>query len=203
LISTGGGQGSKNVFQLDAALTRAEVAGVRLRLLRRPPVYLFALSGDGTKFVELFRSAWRRVPRRAKETILRHWRGDWAPIPSVSPLISLLPDWPDRQRDDVAALACVPNQGFEIRFWSRLPDVAPPQIVETVIVHELAHVLRDAEAARDGREPDDDFWHEEEQGWCLSIDELERDVDKLIAKWGFDPRTVEAWAKGAHASLTS
>jgi hypothetical protein len=92
-----------------------------LRLLARQDIKLQVCDGNGTKFVSLFRSCWRQVPRAARRAILKYWRTKEV---YPHPLIELSNVW----TDSATSFAQVRRCGMELRFSAKDFDILPPSV---------------------------------------------------------------------------
>ena len=166
--------------------------------------------GDETKFIRNFSETWRKLPLWARRRMLRHWRTDEMKMIGctihpkadlregmtvsldlfVSPKIELLPGWvggredaiadPDEHAGEYAAVFLV---GHIMRFWHVRFDVMPDDAAQSVIAHELAHVLQHANGFDNHFGCDDP-----PQGL------VEEDADEIMDAWGFDPFAADEWA---------
>jgi len=135
----------------------------RLRLLPRRKITVWVHSGDGERFVDLFRSCWKQLPQAVQRRISMHWKST---RDQYCPRIELSDIWGESQ----TCYGQVRNHGMEMRFSASKFDERPYHAARWVIAHELAHVYQKAI----GRQPGG-----------MNEDENERDADGLAKKWGF------------------
>lgn len=159
----------------------------RIPLIRRRSLYVAAVGKVCTeRFVQVFRSTWRRLPAVDKRTILAHWRS--APLPpGYCPRIELLTDWSNRYHNEPeGALAQCTARGRNLYFWSPAVERLPAELGQTLIAHELMHVWLWAEGRNDEATDEDkvreyvfqDWWFDEDQldEWIESHRELLRSL---------------------------
>jgi hypothetical protein len=139
--------------------------GTRLfQLLPRHKFQLFTWGEDGTGFVRVFRSCWKKIPSGARRAMLAHWRsGDLPHYPSVE--LSKL--WVDSN----GSFGQVTASGMKLKFSAEDFAIFPDSIAGWVIAHELAHVYQSAL----GRPPDG-----------VNVERYEREADDIAKRWGFD-----------------
>jgi hypothetical protein len=156
------------------------------RLLPRHQVYLFAPEGDevGSRFAALFVSTWKRMPLWARRSILRQWRTTpfEKHLLTMAPAIELLSAWSNREprRGLRGEMGCCARGGCMLRFWSKVVEVMPDDLVCDLIAHELAHVFQWASGVN----------VLEEDSYLI-----EEDADILVKHWGFSADGIDEWAR--------
>ena len=182
-------------------LTRVNVVPPNSRSLPILPdhgVHLLFNSGDGPRFVRLFRTTWGRLPLRVRRQIAQHWRRqDLASRAGVEqpPMIGMFRDCAELyQRADgsyrgIAAHGCETSFGFELYFNPSTVRAIPNEAVCDLIAHELAHVLDDAVQVSEAlmRDPTEDPLRSL-RPYDPILDEI--DVTNLLLDWGFDDGSI-------------
>src|SRR5205807_5611028 len=157
-----------------------------VRLVPDQPIFLRALGwGDDDRFAGCFASAWRALPRVAREGIVRLWEThpSWGDLRGPFPIIELLPDWIRRSRvEEKGTIAVCAAGGHELRFWAPAVDRMPEGCVATLIAHELCHVLLRPHAPEGGTDE-------------------EHFVRKVVWAWGFDEEGLDEWLAVHRAEL--
>jgi hypothetical protein len=148
-------------------------AGRVIRLLPRHDVYLNVWAGNGQRFAEVFRAAWKRIPIRVRRRILKHWKD------GSMPRIELI----QFQLSSPGAVAHV-NLGGQVRFYSKYVEKMPDDVLQCVIAHELAHVLQRTQ-------PRGYFPPSASEESRRELREL--DACFLTDEWGFDPDLIDNW----------
>lgn len=174
-------------------------------------IYLYPHGfGNERRFAKVFRDTWWLLPPDARRRILKHWREDcwrllggvldWeaacanseTPIHDstsrhiISPRIELLPGYSDGTKILKRALrnqplASVFAFGHILRFHSTRVERMPDEIVQLVVVHELAHVHQysvEMEYLFNNRR---------------NSEHVEEDAMLLAWQWGFDERRLGDW----------
>jgi hypothetical protein len=173
----------------------------RLPILPFHGINVFVDTGDGARFVDLFKHTWARVPESARTDITEYWRRqDLASRLGVvmPPLIAMFSDCPElelrphRGRSGRKAFACVTSAGFALYFRPSIVQAMGKDVVCTLIAHELAHVFDFAAQVSEAltRDPAADPLA------CLRrYDSLHDEIDTagLLSDWGFDDSLIRQW----------
>lgn len=169
--------------------------GVYYRLHPKKPIFLFAPNGGGGRFARLFRETWLRIPLGSQRTIFKYWRIDRDADPSVNPSIELLAHWSDRHRGRGLAgdKAAVSRQGHVLRFWTRIVEAYPDELVRDLIAHELAHVEQHGLGFKNtlGADGQPVSIHADGTEWESWV--TEGDADVRMEDWGFDANAMDEW----------
>lgn len=150
---------------------------------------------DVPKFVSAWRSTWRRLPLGARRDILRFWRTangfgfDVRRMTGRCPAIDVQ-GLPLACGDSYAAVL---ESGARICFNPDAVHDMPAEVLETLIAHELAHVVRRG----NGWEVDPGKYHND---WWAYLEEEEA-VGYDLAAWGFDDESIDVWARTNRDSL--
>lgn len=134
------------------------------QLLPRYAFLLTAWDQGGERFIRLFRSCWKQLPRGSRRAIATFWKGGGKPYPVVE--LSNL--WSDSEEKSFAQVS---HGGTVLKFSAKDFAVFPDSIARWVIAHELAHVYQKTR----GRTPGGRTEQENEQ-----------EADRIAASWGFD-----------------
>lgn len=163
----------------------------------RHQIYLWPYSGNGPRFVGLFRATWTRIPLGARRRMLKHWRDDstiYSQLCQLAPSIEMsewCPDNPDEDGEGKIWGQAKFN-GRKLWFSSIVFDRMPDEIAQDLIAHELAHVLQYSFG-----------WDEEIVDDChvmrrgddvMTAGELEQWADEIMQDWGFDDTAMDDWA---------
>ena len=163
-----------------------------LPLLPRHGIYLTrAGHADEERFARVFRGVWKRIPLRARRTILRRWRTIRARHgrAAVMPQIQVLDRWENWEdlSDDGTAFEPEPPAvylgqcwvwGHSLYFHAKIVDALPADHLGTLIAHELAHIVLPTIV----------------NGYCdMSHLEVECCIHDLVMGWGFDQDAFFAW----------
>jgi hypothetical protein len=144
-----------------------------IRLLPGHDVFLTVWAGDGKRFAEVFRAAWKTIPRRDSRRILKHWKD------GSMPTIDLI----QYQLSSPGAVAHV-SLGGQMAFYTKYVEKMPDDVLQYVIAHELAHVLQRTQPK--GYFPPS------------ASEKRRRDLVELEAalrtdEWGYDPDLFDNW----------
>ena len=152
--------------------------------------------GDSERFVALFGKAWARIPEDAKEQLLGYWRqSDLQDY--TFPRVEYVNSWKDRRRGTAGECR---YGGNWLVFSASYLDRMPENIVETVVAHELAHVLQHATGLI---KPHFDLpWltppgllarmsRDSLRAIRVQYDELH--ADATVSGWGFEMRQAREW----------
>jgi hypothetical protein len=152
-------------------------------LVEEAHIYLTAIQGDGALFSGDFRKCWEKLPTKDRETLIRHWN-------TAAPVLQTLPHLPyitlvdeliskNKVKSGVVAGTTM-DKGFLIEFWAPVIMRMPTDISQTVVAHELAHVLQ--------------FSMHEDPVAALGIGKMEAEADLQVEKWGYSMTNIEKWA---------
>jgi hypothetical protein len=173
---------------------RADIRrGRAIALLPRHHVYLHVDDGDGARFARLFGEAWQRLPKWARDPILRYWREDQSGLMAHSPEIRLARRWDRQGRREYAR---VTRCGHQMWFGSDAVASMPDEVAQDLIAHELAHVVQGVQGIRCTKEtsrgratyayPDGSYF-----GTRIESEEA---ADEMMGRWGFDPWSSNRWS---------
>jgi hypothetical protein len=162
----------------------------------RNRVYLTVFGGgDGPRFARLFRETWVRLPLSVRRKLLAHWRKGGTLGFIVSPDVELsdYPFGPGR------TFGMVDHYGHRLRFRAKFVDPMPDNVVQDLIAHELAHVLQSAQGIRCVRKwTDGRAKYVDSDGMDFGGNfEIELSADEAMSRWGFNPESLDDWAREA------
>lgn len=154
--------------------------------------------GNDLRFANLFREAWNRVPSTNRFFLTRYWEhrgyshGLVCGESHSSPRIELVSGWRDRDNIDMKWNQAIAGEifacGYLMRFCAPLIDVMPPDIVQDVVGHQLAHCWQYA----------DSVVQNTFRWWDLA--NLETEAAQVMRSWGFNPGSLAQWfAQGERA----
>lgn len=149
---------------------------VYLPLLEDHDFRLSVWSGDGERFVALFRRCWAQMPAKHRQDLLAYWDKS----EHDQPTFELSNLWGDSR----IAHAQVKGPGYQLRFNATSFLSLPERVALFIIAHELAHAYR---WACGDKKPDE------------SKDVSEDTADGLAIMWGFDKEARDSFkvlAKG-------
>lgn len=166
-------------------------------------LYLEALGhGDDARFAGLFRKVWRQIPEPVRERMLAFWKGHER-IPGVLGVAIAL-EFCESARTGGMAGVCEPL-GNALTFFAPVVDRMPPQHVEALIAHALAHVLQASDRSLpggwrsewlDGRMlvgVDDGTVEAMMNALLRASDSVEYEADRIARRWGFDTLALNRW----------
>ena len=146
-------------------------------------------SGDGERFVRMFRQAWQMIPEHVRDLLLAHWDAERAVIRRNSPklpwsVISLRRshrtfDESQRRRRITFASTSSADLTFYVPTFAIMPD----EMFCVVIAHELAHRVMRME--NPGEMPP--------EALTAAYWSLEEEVHARISEWGFDVEAMHQW----------
>jgi hypothetical protein len=157
------------------------------RFLDDPPTtYAFTCAGfDEEKAVRAFQAVMDAIPENDKLLLREHWA-----FREGSPKIAVEDDFvmpAVRNGKRFTSLAMnVSGEGFEFRFAGRSLAAMTPILVETVIAHEIAHVVVWVEMKKKRLPAEEqESYHKAilAEGMDALYDWLEKAVDRRILKW--------------------
>jgi len=151
-------------------------------------LYLAVLAqGAAARFANLFRQAWRRIPRADRQAMLRHWRALSHGVAGL-PMIQYAERWRDHEYGEIANTSL---DGRLLRFKSTAVDALPDSAACDLIAHELAHVF--LIATRNTPPPS--------RGKQLRHTPAEMRADGLARSWGFEPDSLAIWDAVVYSAL--
>jgi hypothetical protein len=137
-----------------------------------PMHHLLRDFSDEHRLGELIRQTWERIPKSAREAMVKLWRKPSSEGPSLitgALRIESLPNWPERSKKCLGQ--CL-NGGRAVRLHSPTVNAMTDAAVMTLIAHELGHCYQ----------------------WAISVRrsiDLEDHVIKLLSEWGFDNSDID------------
>ena len=178
--------------------------GLILPIDRRQKIYLSPLSGNGPRFVALFRATWRRLPQSVRRKILKHWHNHrlMCQVP-FSPQIMLadldaknggnyVPGVHPSKKSVLFGNTSI--DGHRVRFNANVVDVLPDNLVCNLVAHELAHVFQGATGIREAIDSETrEQFHVDAYGNRISKGMMEDDANYRMREWGFDAGSIGIW----------
>jgi len=148
--------------------------------------------GNDARFAEIFRQTWQRIPLRCRRRMVKHWR-DADPIHLQglwSPTVQLVNDWrlSDRVCRTARDMGVCGRIGHSLYFYAPIVDAMPPNIVQDLIAHELAHCYLYAIGDEETMAGSDRTVHR----W---LDNVEIYADEAMEVWGFSADSIDEWEK--------
>ncbi len=158
--------------------------------------------GDDHRFATLFQKAWKWVPSAKRSLLTQYWShlgyahslvcGESHPAGpgASSPRIELVSGWKDRDTIVPAAQGRFGSQtfagevfacGYLLRFRAWCIDLMPPEVVQDVVVQQLAHCWLYA----------DSVLHRARRCWELT--RLEKEAAEVMRSWGGNPELAARW----------
>lgn len=186
---------------------------VRLTLAKNVDVRV--RDANGPHFVRAYRDGWKRLPLDVRRTVLDYWQGvgvlrlqlpetdvpgarELSRYSGPAPLVQVAPetDWwwqawsrayPNRVENGRFPVAVSLNMGTALMFNATGADAMPQVVLTDVIIHELTHVFLDAKGFDGARGVD--------LSGATPEAAVEGVADATMKAWGFDPKSVDAWAR--------
>ena len=131
---------------------------------------------EATRFADIFRNVWNRMPGSAKKILDSHW--------------SLKPGAPDvwfldnRKDWNGRGWAATKDEGCTLYFLSTVVQILPAEHLQLFIAHECGHALGIVEQEPSHMKAGPSKNHHYRQEWF---------VWQLMKEWGFDQVAAEAW----------
>jgi hypothetical protein len=165
------------------------------RLFPGYEVYLVGREGDPNRFAKLFLATWHRLPSKDRRLIMGWWGRqtlghhlDGRQVTIGPGATVLLGD--ELRNQDRGRLADTVGSGHTLRFDSNAVAQMPDNVVQDLVAHELAHVVQLALGFKKVVDQDGiESWRKDGRYWG-TVDDLEREADEMIDRWGFDPGSL-------------
>jgi hypothetical protein len=143
--------------------------------------------GDDRRFAGLFARVWRRIPDLEREQILSQWRR-WVTVGDDGRLeVSIaLENWSGLRRQQ--AIGDCEYPGTILKFYGRVVDILPEELVMYVIAHELAHVVQYFHGKTLRPDP-----HPLGEAVAYVNSSVEREADEIALRWGFSGKQFDKW----------
>lgn len=151
-------------------------------------IVLRLFSGNGDRFVRLFRETVARIPECDSQVIDAHWF-------CSEPIICLeTTEVVQRDHDKTRGIAIVDQSGHRLRFSGPALDAIPDSLGCAAIAHELAHIMVFAADSLYKLPPFEEGLYREslhDSGRLLYL--LEWFADDRARAWGFDMMKLREW----------
>jgi hypothetical protein len=152
-------------------------------------LFVLVLTGDGKRFVTLFKRTWRKIPKQDRDLLLNQWKVEREIFRRESPklpwpLISLRKKhhkFEESQARRQISFGCA--GAASIAFYAPTFTIMPDDVFCIVIAHELAHRVMRLENPK----------LKPPRGLGKTYRASEDKVNERLRAWGFDFKMNEKW----------